>query len=152
MIVVERIGPRDREALEALLRANHLPLDGLDLALPLSVVARDGDELIGCAAVQRYGSAGLLRSVCVEERHRSTGVGQALVDAVEGLAAGGGISELFLLTETAAGWFPRLGYEAAVRADAPAEMAASPEFVSACPVSASVLRKRLTPAAAAARG
>jgi amino-acid N-acetyltransferase len=148
VVAIERTRTDDRAAIEALLRANDLPLDGLELALPLSVVARESaGEVVGCAAVEPYGTAGLLRSVCVTESHRSSGLGRSLVAAVEGLAAGRGISELFLLTETASGWFPRLGYGPAARADAPDNMAASPEFVSACPVSAAVLRKRLAPAA-----
>jgi amino-acid N-acetyltransferase len=149
MVVIERTEDADRPAIEALLRANDLPLDGLEAALKLSVVAREDGELVGCAGVEPYGTAGLLRSVCVAESRRSTGLGRSLVAEVEALATGAGISELFLLTDTAADWFPRLGYVAAVRADAPADMAASPEFVSACPVSATVLRKRLDPAVAA---
>jgi amino-acid N-acetyltransferase len=148
---IQRTRSADRPAVEALLAANDLPLDGLEPALPLSVVALDdAGEVVGCAAVEPYGAAGLLRSVCVTESLRSTGLGRSLVEAAETLAAEHGIGELFLLTETAAGWFPRLGYVAAVRAEAPADMAASPEFVSACPVDAAVFRKRL--ATAAGRG
>jgi N-acetylglutamate synthase-like GNAT family acetyltransferase len=148
VVVIERTRDADRPAIEALLRANGLPLDGLRQALPLSVAARDEGRIVGCAAVEAYGTAGLLRSVCVAESHRSTGIGRSLVAEAEALAAGTGIDELFLLTETAAAWFPRLGYVAAARDEAPADMAASPEFVSACPVGAAVFRKRLEPVAA----
>lgn len=143
MISIERAEPHDRTAIELLLQANGLPLDGLEQALATAVVARDGVVIVGCGAIEPYGSAGLLRSVCVAEQFRGTGLGRALVAATEELAGRLGIRELFLLTETAAGWFPRLGYERTTRDAAPAEMAASPEFASACPVSAAVLRKRL---------
>lgn len=143
MISIAPAEPADRPAIESLLEANGLPLDGLDLALPTALVAREGTSLAGCAAFEPYGSAGLLRSVCVASNLRGTGVGRALVAAAEDEARSLGISELFLLTETAADWFPRLGYERTTREAAPADMAASPEFTSACPVSAAVLHKRL---------
>jgi amino-acid N-acetyltransferase len=145
MITIDRAEPGDRSAIEALLLANDLPLDGLELALPTAVVARDGAGLAGCAAFEIYGSAGLLRSVCVTAGLRGSGIGGKLVAAAEDTAVKEGIRELFLLTETAADWFPRLGYERTTRDACPAEMAASPEFVSACPASAAVLRKRLEP-------
>jgi amino-acid N-acetyltransferase len=144
MIPIEHALPADRTAIEELLTANGLPLDGLELALPVAVVARDGNGLAGCAAFEPYGSAGLLRSVCVRERLRGTGLGLALVAAAEDTARQVGISELFLLTETAADWFPRLGYERTTREAAPADMTSSAEFASACPVSAAVFHKRLS--------
>jgi amino-acid N-acetyltransferase len=147
MVVIERTDDADKPAIVALLKANDLPLDGLEAALRIFVVAREDGDVVGCAGVEPYGTAGLLRSVCVADSRRSTGLGRSLVAEVETLAASAGISELFLLTDTAADWFPRLGYVAAVRDDAPADMAASPEFVTACPVGAAVLRKRLVPAA-----
>ena len=75
---------------------------------------------------------------------RGTGLGRRLVAEAESLAIAAGISELYLLTETAAAWFPRLGYTSAERAEAPAALTASPEFTGACPDSAVLLRKRLT--------
>ena len=142
MTSIERALDSDRPAIERLLTESGLPTDGLELALPTAVVARANDRLAGCAAVEAYGSAGLLRSVVVAPDLRGTGLGRGLVAAAERLAAEDGIEELYLLTETATDWFPRLGYEAATRASVPAELAASPEFMGACPETAAVLRKR----------
>jgi len=136
----------DRPAIECLLAEAGLPLDGLDLALATAVVARDegaDKAVVGCAGIEPYGFTGLLRSVCVVADRRGTGLGRSLVAAAEALAATRGIDDLYLLTETAADWFPRLGYEPTLRASVPAALAASPEFVNACSESAAVLRKRL---------
>jgi amino-acid N-acetyltransferase len=133
----------DRPAIEGLLTGSGLPLDGLELALGSAVVARIDDSIVGCAAVEPYGSVGLLRSVCVAADRRGTGLGGLLVDAAEKLAAARGIGELYLLTETAEGWFPRLGYQPTTRDAVPGPLAASPEFTGACPDSAAVLHKRL---------
>ena len=72
---------------------------------------------MAAAAIERFGDDGLLRSVVVAPDHRGSGVGQALVAAAEALAREAGIRDLWLLTETAIDWFPRLGYEVVERAD-----------------------------------
>jgi len=59
MAAVERARPEDRAPIEALLRASGLPLDGLEMALPLAVVAREEDRVVGVAAVEPYGQVGL---------------------------------------------------------------------------------------------
>jgi len=142
---IDRAADPDRTAIETLLVANGLPLDGLEIALRTAVVARREGGIVGCAAFEQYGSVGLLRSVCVAADRRGTGLGRGLVEAAERLAAGVGVAELFLLTETAEAWFPRLGYVSTTRASVPAALSASPEFTSACPDSAAVLRKTLRP-------
>lgn len=143
MTSIERALDSDRPAIEGLLTGSGLPLDGLDIALPTALVARTGTDVVGCAAVEAYGSAGLLRSVCVAPDLRGTGLGTRLVAEAEALAAAHGIVELYLLTETAGPWFERLGYAATTRASVPPALTASPEFTSACPESAAVLSKRL---------
>ena len=54
--------------------------------------------------------------VVVDPRVRGTGLGRQIVGASERLATELGIRELYLLTETASDWFPRLGYRAVERA------------------------------------
>jgi len=144
---IERALETDRSAIERLLTDAGLPLDGLEAALPTAVIARAEDGIAGCAAVETYGSTGLLRSVCVAPSFRGGGLGRKLVAAAERLAEEMGASEIYLLTESAAAWFPLLGYAAATRASVPATLAASPEFASACPQSAVLLHKLLHPTA-----
>ena len=143
MIAIELARRTDRPAIEGLLQANGLPTLGLELAMPAAIVAREDRRIVGCAAVEIYGSAGLLRSVCVEPAQRGTGLGRRLVERTEYVARHRGVDELFLLTETAAEWFERLGFTPDRRESAPAPLQASPEFTGACPVSAALLRKRL---------
>lgn len=145
---IARATPADLPGIETLLAAAGLPLDGIADAFALGVVARAGDgdgdgPLVGAAAVEPYGSAGLLRSVVVAEELRGSGVGRTLVGAAESLARDAGLVELHLLTETAADWFPRLGYEPIDRTEAAAAIGASSEFRTACSVTAVPMRKRL---------
>jgi amino-acid N-acetyltransferase len=143
MTAIELALDSDRAAIESLLTSSRLPLDGLDAAIATAVVARTEGRVVGCAAVEPYGSVGLLRSVCVAPDLRGTGLGRRLVAATEEIAAQNGIVELYLLTETAEAWFPRLGYVAATLAAVPAALTVSAEFTGACPDSAAVFHKRL---------
>src|ERR1035441_5507432 len=107
---IERARPSDLPAVEALLSAAGLPLAEAAQAFESGVVAREGTLIVGAAGVEHHGSGGLLRSVVVAPDRRGAGLGHDLVVAAEDLARREGVRELYLLTETAIGWFPRLGY------------------------------------------
>jgi len=140
---VERAAPADVERVEALLSAASLPLEGARDALALGVVGRDGGSVVAAAAIERFGAAGLLRSVVVDEASRGTGLGHAIVAAAEDLARSEGMGELYLLTETAIDWFPRLGYEVVDRATAASVVGESIEFTTVCRDTGVPMRKRL---------
>lgn len=103
---------------------------------------RDGAPL-GAAGLEFYGRDGLLRSLVVAAPARGSGVGAALVAAVEREAQRAGIATLYLLTETAAPFFGALGYRPVARAEVPAALAASEQFRLHCPATAVCLCKRL---------
>ena len=129
---VGRATPSDVPGGESLLAEAGLPLAGAAEAFSLGVVARDGDEVVAAAAIERHGDAGLLRSVVVEPDRRGMGLGRDIVAAAEQLARDDGITELYLLTETAIDWFPRLGYEVIARAEAVVAVGESIEFTTVC--------------------
>ena len=129
-----RATPGDVVAVEALLADAGLPLDGAAAAFDLGVVGRDGPDgtVVAAAAIERFGADGLLRSVVVAPGHRGSGAGRDLVAATEALARETGIRDLWLLTETAIDWFPRLGYEVVERTTATAAVGESVEFTTVC--------------------
>ena len=133
----------DWPAIESLLAASALPLDGAADAFATGLVERQADELVGCAAIEPYDGSAVLRSVAVRDDRRGEGLGQALVHAAEDLARESGASELILLTETAEPFFARLGYEVIDRTAVPDDVAGSIEFSTACPTSAVAMRRRL---------
>jgi amino-acid N-acetyltransferase len=129
---LERATLADAAAVEALPAASGLPLAGAADALALGVAARDQERVVAAAAVERFGDAGLLRSVVVAPDHRGTGLGGEIARAAEELARRDGARELYLLTETAMDWFPRLGCEGVDRDVAAAAVGASIEFTTVC--------------------
>ena len=93
--------------------------------------------------MERYGASGLLRSVVVAEDRRGTGLGRRIVAAAEDLARESGVVDLYLITETAIDWFPRLGYEVVPRAEAEAAVGASIELTTVCRDTGVPMRRRL---------
>ena len=135
-IAIERLSEVDRPEVHRLLASHKLPLAGFDDRHVAALVARDGAAIVGSAAIELYGLSGLLRSVAVAESHRGQAIGQALTRAAIDLATTHRLAALYLLTETAAGFFPKFGFVRVSRADIPADVQQSVEFTTACPASA----------------
>lgn len=142
-IAIEPARPADADNVLALVSAAGLPLDGLREHLSTTLVAREADRIVGSAAVELYADGALLRSVAVAADHRGRGVGRELTAAAIRLATVRHAPALYLLTTTAETYFPRAGFETIARADVPAGVQTSIEFTSACPSTATVMRKRL---------
>ncbi len=138
--------PADLADVEALVAAAGLTLDGLAACVAggTAVICREHDGcLLGTAATERCGDVAFLRSVAVHEPVRGHGLGRALVERALADARAAGAREAWLLTETAEPFFAGLGWTRAERTDAPAEVAASVEFASACPITAIAMRRPL---------
>jgi amino-acid N-acetyltransferase len=131
--------PADLAAVEALLTASGLPLDGVQDALATFVVAESGTDLVGVAGLEVCCDNALLRSVAVRPEWRSHGVGRALVARVISDAESRGIRALYLLTTTADRYFPSFGFRTIARDDVPGDVRETAEFREACPASATVM-------------
>lgn len=139
--------PADLGSVSALLAAAHLAPNALDAQFgPQFTVAVDAvsGAVIGAAGIERYGdgaeSVGLLRSAVVDERWRGHGIGAALTEDRLAWAEHSALRSIYLLTETAAEYWPRFGFERTVRDDAPAALEASHEWRQGCPASAVAMR------------
>lgn len=138
-VTLRPAAPADWPQVVELLHAAQLPLDGARDHLADFVLALRDEQPAGCAGLERYGQAALLRSVAVRAEERGSGVGRALVNALLARARAGGARQVVLLTETARGYFPRFGFREISRVDAPEAVQASAEFTTACPQSATVM-------------
>jgi amino-acid N-acetyltransferase len=135
----------DLNGVLALLREARLPRDGAADHFPDGFVVAEDESgaIVGAAGLESYGKSGLLRSVVVRADRRGTGLGQRLSRAVRDAAAARGLGELYLLTTTAEGFFPRLGFVRVERGALPKELGASAELRGACPASAVAMRLSL---------
>ncbi|HEX5714534.1 MAG TPA: arsenic resistance N-acetyltransferase ArsN2 [Thermoanaerobaculia bacterium] len=139
--------PDDFAAIADLVRQASLPVDGLREQMGAALVARTAGEtvqVVGAVALELYGREALLRSLVVASAWRGRGLGLALAQAALALARSRGVERVFLLTETAAGFFPRLGFEPVERSAIPASVQQSVEIRSACPASALAMASSLS--------
>ena len=143
--VIRPAEPRDHGSVLELLSQAMLPTAGVPETLDGYIVAvRPDGTLAGLAGLERYGIEGLLRSVVVVPALRGTGLGRALAQHVVSEARSKGLTDLYLLTTTAEGYFPKLGFSAIPRSDVPAGVQASVEFRGACPDTAVAMHLALS--------
>ncbi|HSU15782.1 arsenic resistance N-acetyltransferase ArsN2 [Longimicrobium sp.] len=137
---IRPVRAEDRDAVEALLRRAELPPDGLDEQFgdAYAVAVAEG-RIVGAAGVEVYGDAGLLRSVAVDPEWRGRGLGAALTRERLAWAEARGLGDVYLLTNTAADYFPKLGFAPVAREKVPEAVRGSVQFASVCPSSAAVM-------------
>jgi amino-acid N-acetyltransferase len=151
MIEIRSARADDRDAVDALLRRAELPPDGLDEQFgDAYAVAEDAGRIVGAAGVEVYGRCGLLRSVAVDADARGRGVGERLTRERLAWARARGLRTVYLMTNTAAGYFPRIGFAPVARDEVPEEVRRSLQFAAVCPSTAAVLALELEPAEAGA--
>ncbi|HEY3174123.1 MAG TPA: GNAT family N-acetyltransferase [Candidatus Polarisedimenticolia bacterium] len=152
-MTIEPARAGDRGAVEELLTLCGLPLEGVGDQFARFLVARvparrGGTEIVGCAGLEAYGAACVLRSLAVAPGARGLGTGRALFTAVIDEARRAGCAEIYLLTYTIERMAARMGFSPIAREDVPPEARASREFaINACD-SAAVMRLPLRPARA----
>ena len=130
------------EILE-LLKTNNLPVSDLSTGQRIFLLALSEGKTLGCVAVEIYGTYGLLRSLAVHIDYRGKGIGQKLVAEAETWSRDNGLKSLYLLTTTAAGFFPKIGWQNTDRTTVPESIIASSEFTSVCPSTAVCMIKKL---------
>jgi N-acetylglutamate synthase-like GNAT family acetyltransferase len=129
----------DWPAIEALLMANKLPLDGAKAHLENYLLAVSNGEVVGSAGAEVYGHIALLRSVAIAPGLHKQGIGRLLLDRLIHEAQRRDIARLYLLTVTAPEYFAQYGFKRAKIDAAPQALRASAEFQGACPACAAFM-------------
>lgn len=121
----------------SLLEDEKLPVSGVEQVFESFLVVKQRDQVLAAGAIEPHGADGLLRSVVVHPEQKGKGLGGLLVAALLESFDG----DVYLLTETAATFFVRFGFESVSREVAPAAVQDSEEFRSLCPESATFMRR-----------
>lgn len=145
--------PADLDAVQGLLTAANLPVDGVADQFDDGYVVSEADgAIVGAAGLEVYGGYGLLRSVVVAPEWRGRGVAESLVrDRVEWGAARG-LRAIYLLTTTAAPYFEKRGFASIERDIVPGAVRRSSEFAEICPTTAVAMELRVSPRASSCCG
>ena len=132
-----------RQSIMTLLQSGKLPFEDLPEDLDNFFIALDYDNVVGAVGLEKYNNFGLLRSLVVNTDYRNEKIGGKLVKQLEEKAKDLGVDGIYLLTETAPGYFTKKGYEKIRREEVPADLQSSSEFSHVCPKSAIVMYKTL---------
>lgn len=127
------------EAFRSLLKASNLPADDLNFKRDLLVGYYEGDELVGTGGLEVHGNYALLRSLSVKFGIRGKAVGTTITEFLLKEAKKKKIKAVYLLTETAKGFFQKRGFKDVPRTEVPEEVKKSSEFSHVCPTTAAVM-------------
>ncbi len=120
-----------------LLEAEDLPTEDLCGGSKLYFGYRDTrGALLAAGGLELCGSSAILRSCVVVPDQKGKGLGGRLIAAIIDTARERHLDQLFLLTESASGFFLKHGFQVTDRNLVPAEIAASAQFSEICPQSA----------------
>lgn len=143
--LVFRASTRDDDVpLRALLESVGLPT--VDVATGTRqryVLAYEGDCLVGSVGLEIAGADALARSLAVVPGHRGRGLATALNDCMLAVAREHGVTTVYLLTTTAAGFAARRGFERISRVEVPEAVAGLAQFRTLCPATAVCMRRKI---------
>ena len=118
----------DLPDVEALLHSCSLPTDGIREKAVQFLVSRDKAGLLGCVGIQECnGKVALLQGLAVTERARRAGLATLMVSALVADLRMRGIESLVVSTNSAVGYFSRLGFTPVDRTKVLPELLASQE-------------------------
>jgi amino-acid N-acetyltransferase len=133
----------ETETIRTLLFDAQLPSEDFAQHLDHFLTAKQNGTLVGAVGLEVYEESGLLRSLVVNADCRGQGLGVELCEQIFDYARRQGIKDLYLLTTTAAKFFPKLDFRAIDRNRVPPAIQATEEFASICPSTAVCMVKTL---------
>ncbi|ULQ51814.1 arsenic resistance N-acetyltransferase ArsN2 [Flavihumibacter fluvii] len=142
-LFIEPAAAEDFSSVCALLESEQLPISDLRKDMKHFFLAIIGETTVGAIGLDPYGSAGLLRSMIVLPGYRHMGIAAYLVETLETHAKQQAIKELFLITNTAEGFFTKMGFNKISKDQLPVTVASSAEFNGLCPASSSIMKKAM---------
>ena len=142
-INIQKAGEKDFETVCKLLLQENLPIADLNPLLENFFIAVEDNKITGVIGMDRYGKDGLLRSAIVQKEYRNTGIAAALVARLFDEAAKQGVSTLYLITDTAAAYFEKKGFNKITKAEVAPAVLESKEFNGLCPASSIIMVQKL---------
>ena len=100
----------DVGAITRLITSETLPAVEVTEWLSSFWVLEDAGTLVGCAGIERYGDAAVLRSVVVAATLRGSGEGARMTERALAFARDDGARRCYLFTMTAPEFFSRFGF------------------------------------------
>lgn len=128
--------------IHELLSKNGLPTAGVDSSKGNYYIAGE-QEIMGVLGVERYGVAVMLRSLAVKSQFRKAGIAQQLIDYALGALEGTGVTDIYLITNTAEWYLTRYGFSKIERDKVPDHVLSNSALGDACPSSSTCMHLTL---------
>jgi amino-acid N-acetyltransferase len=125
----QKLSPKELKDVRTLLLSEGLPVETiLNAPIVFYQLVTETGARIGWGGIEVHGSHGVLRAVLIKSALRKTGAGRTLVKAIIDDAKNSGIKKLWLLTTNAEVFFAKMGFNHAIRDDAPKDIKDCEEF------------------------
>lgn len=119
---------QDFENFSAVLRSSGLPADDLRVERDLLIAYHEDGQMVATGALEIYGGYGLLRSLSVKLGTRGKALGTTVTQFLIEEARKRNVTTIYLLTDSARGFFQKKGFVEVDRNDVPVELHVSSEF------------------------
>ncbi len=116
-----------------------LPYRDLNYQNQILISYFDNRQMVGTGGLEVLNSYGLLRSVSVSAHHRGKAIGKQIASDIISNAQRSNLDAVYLLTETAQGYFQKLGFETVGRESVPNEIKSTEQYAQLCPASATCM-------------
>jgi len=133
MLEVNNLNEQEREDIKHLLSSNQLCFNDIGEQGVHLFGVNIKDEHIGFFGYELFDNLALFRSMVVVPEVRNKGYGGLIWQQAKLKLTAEGVKEVYLLTNTAAPFFSKLGFREIVRTTAPDAISATTEFKEFCP-------------------
>ena len=130
---------KDNHLIEALLRANNLPVSDLNNGITF-FVEKTNDTVIATGGIESAGKDAIIRSIAVQDAYKGKGLGSKITRQLLKYARETGMRDVHLLTTTAENYFPRYDFKKIERQSVPVDVKNSSQYKDVCPDSAVVMK------------
>ena len=136
---------KDITKLSKLLNYLNLITQDIDFNNQIFICLQQGQHWTAIGGLEFYFPYALLRSVAVYPEHQGNGYAGIICESLFKRALSKNIRDLYLLTETAEGFFSKLGFIPVDRSVVPEIIKTTCQFCTLCPDNAVAMKKQLIP-------
>ena len=142
-IIIRETIKDDLKAVKSLLDSASLPFVDIEKHLVNFFVLEISGNIIGTIGTELYGDTALLRSLAVDKDYQNKGYGKELYNALILKIKKMNVNNIYLLTETAEGFFSKLGFQKTDRELVPHSIRHTYEYSTLCQEDAVCMIKNL---------
>lgn len=131
------------EEILRILKINNLPTLDIVSSSVILYTGKLNGVIVGVIGIEKYQSIALLRSLGVDDGFKKLKIGSSLVVNLFNHSNMDEITDIYLLTETAEGFFRKFDFQQIERSRVPEIIMNTSEFREICPTSATVMYKNI---------